>query len=175
MSHIAYAGIGSRKTPEDVLTDMRKLAKALARADVCLVSGGAAGADTAFEEGCGSLGKKAIYLPWKNFKGHSSSIYQYPPAMYAEAENHHPKWDFLLPRTRNFMARNVAIILGLHMDMPVDFVLCWTPEGKADGGTGHSIRCAEAHDIPVFNMATMTMPDIKDRIDAIITAKRSKE
>lgn len=48
---IRYAGIGSRKTPEPILEIMYYLARCLAHDNVCLVSGGADGADSALAEG----------------------------------------------------------------------------------------------------------------------------
>ena len=58
-----YAGIGSRETPEGVLLKMEKIAFYLAhRYDATLRSGGAIGADIAFEAGCDSAnGKKEIF------------------------------------------------------------------------------------------------------------------
>jgi len=46
-----YAGIGARDTPQEVLNRMTKLAGVLQRKGLCLRSGGAKGADTAFEAG----------------------------------------------------------------------------------------------------------------------------
>ena len=60
-----FAGIGSRSTPDHVLQAMRKVAHRLAEMGYTLLSGGAAGADSAFEEGC--FGRKEIYLPWTGF------------------------------------------------------------------------------------------------------------
>jgi hypothetical protein len=48
-------------------------------------------------------------------------------------------------------------ILGDDLKTPVDFVLCWTPDGAetstsySTGGTGQAIRLAIANSIPVFN------------------------
>ena len=46
-----YAGIGSRKTPNSILEEMTTLAKLLSNMGYTLNSGGAVGADTAFEQG----------------------------------------------------------------------------------------------------------------------------
>ena len=46
-----YAGIGSRKTPEDIITLMHRLGVRLAELGFTLHSGAANGADTAFEIG----------------------------------------------------------------------------------------------------------------------------
>jgi hypothetical protein len=50
-------------------------------------------------------------------------------------------------------ARNVQIILGAKLSQPVQFVLCWTPRGKAVGGTAMGMRIAEAYGIEVRNLA----------------------
>ena len=70
---------GSRNTPQEVLDEMIKIGKELAESRYILRSGGAKGADTAFETGCDLVnGKKEIYLPWKNFNGNSSDLYDLP-------------------------------------------------------------------------------------------------
>jgi hypothetical protein len=43
-------------------------------------------------------------------------------------------------------------ILGRWGDTPADFVVCWTKNGKASGGTGHALRIANYYNIPVFNL-----------------------
>lgn len=73
----AYAGVGSRKTPEHVLAAMRNLGRRFAELGYMLRSGAAKGADTAFEEGCDAAnGTKQIFLPYKNFMGHPSELYK---------------------------------------------------------------------------------------------------
>lgn len=58
----AYAGIGSRKTPKNVLDFMFEIGKELALLGYVLRSGGAEGADSAFEKGADSVkGMKEIY------------------------------------------------------------------------------------------------------------------
>ena len=47
-----YAGIGARKTPESVLEEMRGVGFCLGTLGWTLRSGGARGADEAFEQGC---------------------------------------------------------------------------------------------------------------------------
>ena len=59
-----YTGIGSRKTPIEIINKMIKLGQILGKHGYILRSGGANGADKAFEQGCDNvLGKKEIYLP----------------------------------------------------------------------------------------------------------------
>ena len=49
MAELVYAGIGARTTPASVLADMTVMAGWLARTGWTLSSGGASGADSAFE------------------------------------------------------------------------------------------------------------------------------
>ena len=43
-------------------------------------------------------------------------------------------------------------MLGPKLDAPSDFVLCWTEDGEASGGTGQAMRIAAAHGVPVYNL-----------------------
>lgn len=57
-----YTGIGSRETPPEIQEIMTNYARKLDKLGFILRSGGAMGADTAFEKGSTN---KEIYLPWK--------------------------------------------------------------------------------------------------------------
>ena len=50
------------------------------------------------------------------------------------------------------MARNMHQVLGLTLDVPTDFIVCWTPDGKASGGTGQALRVAKDFSIPIYNL-----------------------
>lgn len=67
-----YTGIGSRGTPSEILEIMTDIARFLAETGYTLRSGGASGADTAFESGVLHIDKKEIYLPWSGFNGNTS-------------------------------------------------------------------------------------------------------
>ena len=74
-----YAGIGSRETPKEVCIEIQGLAKTLANEGYVLRSGGATGADEAFETGCRhviQLKKRhplaEIYLTWEGFNGRNT-------------------------------------------------------------------------------------------------------
>ena len=70
-----YAGIGSRETPDDIIEFMMKCGAYLANKGYTLRSGGADGADLAFERGCDKYdGIKEIYLPWTGFNGSKSKL-----------------------------------------------------------------------------------------------------
>lgn len=159
-SSLAYAGIGSRKTPVNQLERMTRAAIRLARIGYTLRSGGADGADTAFERGAGSL--KEIFLPWVGFNGHQIGALANPTRDAEEiASSVHPAWGRLSPAAKKLMACNTHQILGADCAHPCRFVLCWTPDGaesEADrgpgtGGTGQAIALADRRGIPVFNFA----------------------
>lgn len=164
-----YAGIGSRETPPEILRLMSRVAMRLADRGYVLRSGGAAGADAAFEAGSGFASE--IYLPWRGFNDHESPLFEPTADAFKLAANLHPNWSRLDERSRCLMARNGHQVLGLDLRSPVDFVVCWTPDGceteaqrgHRTGGTGQAIALANRHDIPVFNLAN---PDALERIKA---------
>lgn len=156
-----YAGIGSRQTPRDVLLTMKMLAVELAQRSFILRTGGADGADAAFEEGCNEgNGTIEKWLPWRNFNNHFDGLY--PTQHHVDiASTVHPRWKYLTTGVKKLHSRNVGQILGSDVDTPVSFVVCWTPDGcinektlsKDTGGTGTAIVLASRLWIPVFNLA----------------------
>lgn len=63
-----YTGIGSRDITDEEHNIITQIAWHFAKAGWTLRSGGAGGADTAFEKGCaGNQGKAEIFIPWKGF------------------------------------------------------------------------------------------------------------
>lgn len=138
-----YAGIGSRETPEDILKLMYRIAKQLSKKKYRLRSGSAKGADTAFEEGViDALGNASLYTANSHL----------PKWTEVFTDHFHPAPQHLKDFGRKLMCRNAMQILGENGDEPVEFVVCWTKDGKASGGTGQAIRIAEYFDIPVFNL-----------------------
>lgn len=155
-----FAGIGSRKIPASLETDIAEVCQSIFE-DFILRSGGADGADTMFERAFDLFGgKKEIYLPWKNFNNNNSSLYVQPSEAYYIASQNHGNWRNLKEPVRKLMARNVMQILGMDLKTPSSFVLVWTPDGceshktrtKLTGGSGLAIAIASKNDIPVFNM-----------------------
>ena len=57
------------------------------------------------------------------------------------------------------MARNALQVLGTDGQTPVDFIMCWTPNGSGSGGTGQAIRIARALNIPVFDLGHQRILD----------------
>lgn len=78
--NLVYAGVGSRSTPPSILKLMHAFAKLVAgKGDWILRSGGAIGADLAFELGCNEEGgKKEIYLASPRRDGWSKNDYVIP-------------------------------------------------------------------------------------------------
>jgi len=159
MSLLPYAGIGARATPSKVLADMTLMAAWLARKGWHLSSGGAQGADSSFAAGAPAV-RRTVHLPWRGYNGHAGGDCHVLSRTSLSrcmdiAAAHHPEWNRCSPTVRKLHARNVAILLGPCLDRSVAAVICWSPGGRITGGTGMAIRIAAAHDIPVFNLATM--------------------
>lgn len=176
-----YTGVGSRKTPPDVLALMTKIARYLRDKGWTLRSGAAGGADSAFEEGARDAAE--IYLPWPGFNGrgyldHEDDPEQVPDLFLnptrlalAEAPKYHPAWGSLTQGARKLHARNLHQVLGRELNSPSAFLLCWTPDGAErgeetsiiTGGTGTAIRVASAHDVLVFNLKKGdSLPRLRD-------------
>jgi hypothetical protein len=115
-----------------------------------LRSGGALRADRAFELGCDS----AVFNPGRGRRPKeifTADMSAQHPEWFTHAALFHPAWDKCSPWARALHARNSAIMLGASLNQPVNFVCCWTKDGKASGGTGQALRIAERLHIPVFN------------------------
>ena len=155
-----YAGIGARKTPPEVLTLMSALASRLEQEGWRLRSGGAAGADAAFEAGVRNSENRAIYLPGHSFNGRIAGSGGYVDSTrlpgWSEAletvTQFHPAPDRLSPFARDLMARNAMQVMGPELNRPADLVVAWTPGGEVVGGTGQALRMAGAFGIPVRNL-----------------------
>lgn len=160
-----YTGIGSRQTPFEVLDLMTIIAQALSQEGWTLRSGGARGADTAFEIGAQ---KKDIFIPWLGFNGHGvdkQDAFLPQPGGYELASEHHPAWHRCSNTAQALHARNSHQVMGLELDSPSDMVICWTPGGKPTGGTGQAIRLAQHFGIPIFNLAVHSTQDIENFIN----------
>jgi hypothetical protein len=152
-----YTGIGSRKTPPHILKIMVKIGRILARKNYTLRSGGAEGADSAFEQGCAlEKGKKEIFLPWKNFNKNNSNLYSPSNEAFVLAEKFHPAWSRCSNGAKLLHARNCHQILGLHLDLPTSFVVCWTTQS---GGTQQALRIAKHYNIKIYNLIDKTQKD----------------
>jgi hypothetical protein len=146
-----YTGIGSRQTPEKHCAMFTGIAFVLSQMGYILRSGGADGADTAFENGVSLQGEKEIYLPWKNFNKNPSPLYTPLPEAYEIAKRIHPAWHACTRGAKMLHARNVHQVLGQDLKTPSKFVLCWTLHADSAGGTRTAIEVAKENNIPVHN------------------------
>ena len=179
----AYAGVGSRRTPPDILDAMADIAQTLGDAGTTLSTGGAYGADKAFETG--ALRTDApitVHTPWPGYNGyrpgrdpetdidvvHPKSTESVQGRSYAElAREHHPYWNRCSRGARALFVRNVSILAGaLDGDdgtLPVRAVIAYTPNGlpvgREAGGTGHTLRTADSLGIPCVNLSRRTPPE----------------
>ncbi len=160
-----YTGVGSRETPPEVLQTMRELAHDLARCGWVLRSGGADGADSAFEQGClEAQGDSHIYLPWRGFNRNASPLFGVDEAALTLAATVHPAWDRLQQGPRKLHARNCYQVLGSALDVPSELTVCWTPDGceqgarrsRETGGTATAIVLSERSGVPVYNLRNAT-------------------
>ena len=142
-----YTGVGSRNTPVDILSLMSAISKRLAGLGWTLRSGGAAGADTAFEGGTSRA--DIFYEEYANM------------AAMEIASKFHPAWNRCNEYVRKLHARNAFQVLGFDLDTPSKFLVCWTPDGCIShatrsiqtGGTGTAISIADHYGVKVFNLA----------------------
>jgi hypothetical protein len=164
MSERIYAGVGSRKTPADVLLLIHRVAERLGDTGWKLRTGHARGADKAFEFGAfKALGSAEIYLPWPGFEGPiaapagSDVVVQAAPtaAAYEVAAQHHPRWAQISAGAQALHARNSHQILGPDLTDPVSLVVCYSEirAGELSGGTAQAVRIAANYNIDVINIA----------------------
>lgn len=184
-----YAGIGSRTIPAKVSYEMTKLAIELDAMGYTLRSGNATGSDQAFASGAT---KAQIWLPWRDFEKefqneHPEHRYRLvgtphcpgddDPEAWDSVEKFHPNFDNMhkLCEGREagkyytflkFMSRNYRQVRGLG-EPDSEFVVCWTHDGTAVGGTGQAIRIANHYDIPVFNMFHMNGVEVLNEINKL--------
>lgn len=176
MENIYYTGIGSRKTPPSVLKAFEFLGEEFAKRGYWLRSGGADGADSAFEKGCKLFsGKSEIYLPWQGFNGKGSKkseIYEYYNIEEATslAKKYHPCWDNLSFGGKALMTRNSYQILGLDLQTPSSFVVCYTKDGKGGGGTGQALRIAKDYGIKICDFGRFPKEQAMDAAKQVLSA-----
>lgn len=156
-------GVGSRDTPPEKCADMELLGETLARAGYIWRSGGADGADLAFERGARRVvgdDRLQIYLPTQRFNDNPSPLFGVGPQALAMAAALHPVWERLDEGSRQKHARNCYQVLGWKLNQPSDLLICWTEDGcesartrsRHTGGTATAIVLAERHGIPRFNL-----------------------
>lgn len=169
-----YAGVGSRETPPDVLAKMEAVGRILAAKGLILRSGGAIGADSAFERGSDAAGgKKEIFIAWqkisndrkaakvpgadKDIVGYDAEDERIASAVIAALRTR--PWAERGPGDKALQSRNVRQVLGLRKDSPVGAVLAYTKDGLLKGGTATAIQIAVDRGIPVVNLGSARWRD----------------
>lgn len=150
-----YSGVGSRSTPQNIQLLMTKLAFKLAQKGYILRSGGAGGADDAFERGVIDYAEQydsrdtlaQIYVPWAGFVEYDEMFKDWykvldrlPNKDKAQeiASKVHPAWDKCSRGAKALHTRNVYQVLGDSLNTPSQFLICWAEpdkHGVPKGGT----------------------------------------
>ena len=84
----------------------------------------------------------------------------------------HPAWDRCNEWARGMHSRNCHQILGYDLQSPVDAVICWTPDGKIQGGTATAIRISMKYDIPVFNLGVADKKSVLNDIKNFLESRK---
>lgn len=146
-----YTGIGSRQTPPKILLEMTKIAEINKKKGYRLRSGGAIGADQAFQAGCG--GNADIFIP--NPLLYPTDQWEYWKTLASEVcSSFGLKLNSMRSYTQFLIIRNMGQIVGRHGEEDSSMVYCWTPNGKLIGGTRYALRLAEMRNIPILNLWT---------------------
>lgn len=159
-----FAGIGPRTTPQPILESMARLSQMMTMNGWKLRSGNARGADQAFQSGS-NQNQREIFLPWEGYENGRSNeidmaVHPITPMILSIAETCHPDWEACKSGARSLLCRNVPILLGEDLAVPVQFVATWIPQAYS-GGTRHALNIAEMHDIRICNLADgWTVEDI---------------
>lgn len=157
-----FSGVGSRETPTKILHVIENLSYKLGSTGFHLRSGGADGADSAFQEGFPTGRKMEIYIPWNGFNNHKEGqvgiIVGVGLSNWIEAEKLaktiHPAWEKLTIGAKALHTRNIYQVLGEDLSTPSKFLVCYAkPQGDSvQGGTRTAWEVAKMHHIPCFNL-----------------------
>lgn len=158
---------------------MEKIAEKLAKNSWILRSGGAVGADTAFEKGAKKVNDLAeIYRP-ENFDRSAENI-EFCDSYLRPIIDKGRNFDKFRIETKTLLRRNVHQILGKpkfdshenplkevcgircldsRLIVPVKFVVFWIPTediwAEDAGGTKYAVRIASKLNIPLFNLFSL--------------------
>jgi hypothetical protein len=171
-----YTGIGGRNTPKEICKQFTIIAGQLETLGFILRSGGAEGADTAFELGVKEDKNKNIYLPWKGFNGNDSELFlsgikEFPITEFEInlTKEIYTRFDFVSEPTQLMHIRNLYQVFGtqvkeiLYPEFGVvdphmakaftsQFIIAWTDRPENDtGGTQFGLHVAKKYDIPTYN------------------------
>ena len=173
---LVVTGIGSRETPDDILKLMTRIGRRIEELGGILRSGGAGGADLAFEAGWRNAAACEIFHPWHGFKpkigskeidvtralGRKRPIQGVGSPIVISGETleqaeeiaaaTHPAWEKCGQGARKLHTRNIPQILGASLNRVTDLVICWTVDGRASGGTGQAMRLAQRKGAQIVNL-----------------------
>ena len=156
-----YTGIGARDLPEEMYREFVYIGQRLAFKGYTLRSGGAEGADSAFEFGhmCNNNipQPKEIFLPWKGFNNNPSPYFitkANQDKLFSIASEIYPFWENAKHSVKCLHARNIQQVLGEEPGIsPItDFVVCWTnrPE-EQPRGTCFALHIAKKYGVKKYN------------------------
>ena len=170
----AYAGVGNRDTPPEILAKMTEWSKKLSDLGFTLRTNGSDVPGDALELGAN---KVEYYLPWKNFNKKKSRYDKPTEDAYELASKYHIVFDKLNDTVKALVAANSHVILGDNLRDPVLFVLAWSPDGAElskectarTGIANQPIKIAASLNIPVFNLHK---PDAEMRLERFLSQYR---
>ena len=84
----------------------------------------------------------------------------------------HPAWDRCNEWARGMHSRNCHQILGYDLQSPVDAVICWTPNGKIQGGTATALKLSMKYNIPVFNLGVSDKKSVLNDIKNFLESRK---
>lgn len=183
-----YTGIGSRETPENICRLMKDIAAAAAVKGYTGRSGGADGADDAFEQGflavAGTLSDDNpaefdVFVPWKRFNGRFAKKHKRHNIIMSGDDFRafeimrtiHPvykKGGRLSHGAEKLHTRNIFQVLGRDLDTPSDFLVCYAKPGNGciAGGTNTAWQLALRHGVDCYNLYNhFDIERVKDLLD----------
>lgn len=177
-----YTGVGSRSTPVDIQRKMSKIASELDKLGFILRSGGAMGADQAFEHGVLLNIRKEIYYAYHYYKNDIKYLYDFSRLQETReiVKLTHPTWNYLSEYAKALHTRNYFQVNGVNGSQLSQFLICYTPDGcesvktrhVSTGGTATAIVIAEMLEIPVYNLCNEER--IKDVEELILKLKEEQ-
>ena len=162
-----YAGIGSRRTPQEMLELIKKIGGKLAELGWTLRTGACCGPDQYFANGALKVGGNVVLcLPWwcyekvwvkaaKDLGAQVETLTDTDREAFEAVKEFHPAAHRLMPAVKKLHARNHNILKGSS------FVVCYTPGGKVSGGTGQALREAISRGVLIRNLGN---PEVVKRV-----------
>lgn len=191
----AYSGIGSRETPQEIISIMEDAAYRLARMGFVLRSGKAAGADAAFQRGAQRFegAKCEIFIPWRGFTGGDGLVNTWDISLDAvdrQFPEHadmrwdwvkevHGGWERLSQGARKLHERNVHQLFGadlgnayLNQSKFVIYYALETKKGDPKGGTATCVNLAKKQGIRTLNLLHEKNHEVLEKFLASLEEKR---